>query len=134
MTDAESRPQTSDVPQAGLAPESAALAVIAILERESAALAVMDLDGAAALLTDKRRAVAALDHCATPNALPEALLHQLRDTVRANQTLLERALTVQGQVVSLVAGACQPQSSRYGARGALASDRAVAPRAFLARA
>ncbi len=114
--------------------ETLAQAAIAVLERENAALATMDLDQAMALLPDKQRAVAALDRIASPDTIPLPLLEQLRDAARANQTLLRRALTVQGQVVALVAGACQPQASRYGARGAPAGDRAVAPRAFLARA
>lgn len=125
---------TTTPSQPPLDAEALALAAIAVLERENAALATMDLDQAMALLPDKQHAIAALDRIAGPDMIPLAVLEQLRDAAATNETLLRRALTVQGQVVALVAGAYQPKPSRYGARGAPACDRAVTPRAFLARA
>lgn len=115
-------------------PDAIALAAIAIIERESAALEATDLAQATALVADKQRALAALDQVATPDALSRETLERLRDAAVANRLLLRRALAVQGEVIRLVASACQPQTARYGARGAPATDRAVAPRAFLARA
>ena len=96
------------------------------LAQENAALAAMDLAGAAAMLEAKRAAAAAFDAAqAQPFPPADAALRvaiRLRDTAEENRLLLERALRVQGRIVALLARAARPRPpvTRYGARGALA--------------
>lgn len=108
--------------------------LVEVLERENDALAAMRLEDAAALLPLKQNAADAVSRIVRPADLPETLMTRLRLAARTNQTLLERAMTVQGRVIALVAGPAASEAPRYGAGGAIAAGRAVAPRAFIARA
>lgn len=108
--------------------------LIDVLEQENDALAAMRLEDAAALLPLKQSSADAVSRIARPVDLPAELTARLRVAARANQTLLERAMTVQGRVIALVAGPAASEAPRYGAGGAIAAGRAVAPRAFIARA
>ncbi len=109
-------------------------ALIEVLEQENDALAAMRLEDAAALLPLKQSSADAISRIVRPVDLPADLMTRLRVAARMNQTLLERAMTVQGRVIALVAGPAASDAPRYGAGGAIAAARAVAPRAFIARA
>ena len=122
----------------------AAVALADTLARESAALAAMDLAGAAAMLPAKQAAAAsfaAAQALPMPPAMPSqvealrAVAERLRDAAEENRRLLERALRVQGRVVGIVARAARPKPAapRYAASGDLAPDRA-APLLVSARA
>ncbi len=111
-----------------------------ILEQENAALRALDLATVAALAPAKKAAIEALviaiptpsaDHDPGPHAA-----RRLRDLAAENRALLERAMAVQGRVIELVAAAIRPHASapRYGATGALAYGRQVAPCSLSARA
>lgn len=128
---------TPMTPLADPAASEAALvvqALIDVLEQENDALAAMRLEDAAELLPLKQSSADAISRIERPVDLPDALMTRLRQAARMNQTLLERAMTVQGRVIALVAGPAATDAPRYGAGGALAAARAVAPRAFIARA
>ncbi|MGH7040517.1 MAG: hypothetical protein ACREFY_00100 [Acetobacteraceae bacterium] len=106
-----------------------ALALVAVLEAENAALDAMDLAGAAALLGRKQHAAeefAASVHL--PLAIPPQLSARLREAAARNRALLERGLEVQGRVLAIVASAARPATIGYGARGMAGSGggRAVA--------
>lgn len=104
-----------------------ARALTEVLARESAALAAMDLAGAAAMLDDKRAAAAAFEAAQarpTPPADAPALREaaaRLGEAAEENRRLLEQGLRVQARVVGIVARAARPKAPvlRYGARGAL---------------
>ena len=114
-----------------------------VLERENTALRAMDMLGATRLLGEKTAAVAALEAALDALAdqawdrprVPADLRERLDGLAKENQRLLERALEVQGHVVSLIARAAarevERQAPRYGADGAMAAR--PTPVAFLAR-
>jgi hypothetical protein len=118
-----------------MTPRQAAEALIAILTRENAALSAMDLTNATALLAGKQAATEALVQSGDVSSLDRDTAERLRALARENQVLLERALTVQGRVITLIAGAgAGEQAPRYGAAGRLAAVQRIAPRALSARA
>ncbi|HUB14069.1 MAG TPA: hypothetical protein VMB34_19115 [Acetobacteraceae bacterium] len=118
-------------------PIEAAERLASVLRRENAALAALDLRGAAEILAEKRAAADALLAALVGGAAP-APLHArlLRDLAGENRRRLEHAIAVQGRVIGLVARALRGSAlptQRYGATGALAGGRA-GPVALSARA
>ena len=102
---------------------AAAARLEAVLRAENAALAALDIVGAAALLGEKLSASRAVSISAAgavgPDAAAAAL--RLRTLAAENTQLLERAMQVQRRVMDLVARAARqaaPGPLRYGARGA----------------
>ena len=87
----------------------------AILVAENDALERHDANAAVALLPQKIAAARAL----SPATISEELGARLRDLSARNQLLLERALEVQSQILTLVINAAKtvPASPRYGAAG-----------------
>ena len=115
----------------------AATALADLLERENAALAALDLGGAAAMLAEKQQAVAALA-AAPADTLPAAerrrLAERLRRLAEENRLLLEQGLRVQGRVIGMLVQALpRPAVPRYGAGGAIAPS-GTAPLIVSARA
>jgi hypothetical protein len=105
------------------------------IARENDALDALDLSGAVAVLADKKRALDLLAGAETAPVSPElrptmeVALRRLRDLASQNRALLQRALTVQGRVIEIVAGALpRPQTAgRYSPPGArLPPARAMA--------
>ena len=93
----------------------AGLKLEAVLIAENEALERHDADAAVALLQQKLAAAQAL----SPEHITDELGVRLRDLSARNQLLLERALHVQGEIVSMVIRAAKsvPASPRYGAAG-----------------
>jgi hypothetical protein len=95
------------------------------LTAENAALVALDLPRAAAMLVDKQRAATAFIAAqATPitaaqRDATEQLGRRLQSLATENRTLLERAIAVQGRVMSVIAHAAAPEiaPSGYGAQG-----------------
>jgi hypothetical protein len=114
------------------------------ITRENAALAALDLAGAAGMLAEKNQAtnafIAAQAIAArlAPLRLPgwrrgevEQLAARLQALAEQNKRLLEHAIAVQGRVIGMVAraaaGADTTQAApRYGARGGLSIARPAA--------
>jgi flagellar biosynthesis/type III secretory pathway chaperone len=131
---------------------AAGRALATLLERENAALAAMDLAGAAALYPAKDAAAAALAAAqreageamrpaldAEQHRLAHELAERLRVLAEENRRLLERAIQVQGQVLGTIARAVamsapRAQPPRYGATGAFSHARRQAPVVLSARA
>ena len=118
---------------------AAAEAMAGLLERENAALAALDLRGAAALLEGKRQALAALA-AAPPEGAGVAMARRLAGLAEENKALLERGLAAQQRVVALMVEAARavrgeraPEGGRYTAAGARARPGGAAI-AFSARA
>lgn len=102
-----------------------AAALEAILIAENEALERHDADAAAALLGQKLAAASALD--AASVSLEQA--QRLRELAAENRRLLERAIEVQGRIITMVAQAVQESTahSRYGAAGrTVRADAALA--------
>ncbi len=85
-----------------------------LLERENAALAALDLPGAAAMLADKENAAAFLarawEHARPPEAEADRqalglVATRLDRATRENRRLLERGIEVQRRVLHLIARA-----------------------------
>jgi hypothetical protein len=121
------------------------------LERENAALARMDIPGAAAVYVAKDAAAAALKAAqsegdgmgetldAEQRRLARELAERLRALVEENRRLLERAIHVQGQVLGTIARAVamsapRAQPHRYGATGTITHVRRQPPVVLSARA
>jgi len=122
------------------------------LERENAALAAMDLAGAAALYPRKDAAASAFTAAqeqaadgmtsvldAEQQRLAKELAERLRALAEENRRLLERAIHVQGHVLGTIARAVaqvtpRMQPPRYGATGAMAEVRRQPPVVLSARA
>jgi hypothetical protein len=123
---------------------AAATLLAAVLARENAALAALDLAGAAGMLAEKQRAAQALLDArppanpagTAPAAAVAGLASRLRALAEENRRLLERAITVQGRILGMIARAVpvSGQPRCYGATGALASGRRAAPFTLSARA
>ena len=87
----------------------------AILERENQALRALDLAGAGSLLADKMRAIDAfltvqkqtqpIAIGSTERQQAEALSARLERLTAENRRLLDRAITVQGRVLGVIARA-----------------------------
>lgn len=108
-------------------PAAAAEALIELLSRENRALKAMNLPQAAALVSAKQVALAALaDTAGTP--APAELGERLHALATENQGLLERAITVQSRVIQIVASAYRPpaDTQRYGPTGVQTADRVPA--------
>jgi len=118
-------------------PVEAAERLAAVLKRENAALAALDLRGATAMLAEKQAAAAELLAALAGGGAPPPLhARLLRDLAGENRRRLEHAIAVQGRVIGLIARALRsaaPPAPRYGATGAMAAGRA-APVALSARA
>lgn len=104
----------------------AAERLAAVLVRENAALAALDLRGAAAMLAEKQQA-AAMFVAARPEAgpPPAELARRLQDLVEENRARLEHAVAVQRRIIGIIARAVRSAAPapRYGATGALAAVR-----------
>jgi hypothetical protein len=104
-----------------------------VLVRENAALAALDLRGAAGMLAEKQQAVAAFV-AAQPSAdVPSAdLARRLRDLAQENRKKLEHAITVQRRVIGIIARAfhgtaptLRNGANLYGATGAVSAGRSI---------
>ncbi len=120
-----------------------ALGLAELLERENAALAALDLAGAARLLPAKTAAVASFTAArdrakGAPLSLAVAreITERLDAAADANRKLLDRAITVQGRVLATIARAARVQTAppQYGARGRPAVSRSPGAVSFSARA
>ena len=119
--------------------QAAVDALSAVLAQENAALTALDPRRAAGLLEAKRQATDALARAGTlhPGALPSrTAAERLRDLALENRRLLERAITVQGRVIGIVArAAARPVAApRYAAHGGMARVGRTGPVALSARA
>jgi hypothetical protein len=91
------------------------------LAAENAALAALDLSRAAGMLADKQRIAAEFAAAAQGAAQSRQAVEQMARRLQAlaieNKSLLERAMAVQGRVISVVARAATPAatSTGYGA-------------------
>lgn len=95
------------------------------LEAENAALAALDLPRAAAMLEQKRQALASFTGAlGTPVAGAEPIGERLRSLAQDNKVLLERAIAAQGRIIALIAHAATPPPG-YGT-----PHRTVRPVAF----
>lgn len=116
--------------------EAAAERLAAVLTRENAALADLDLSRAAGMLEEKQQAAAAFV-TANPGAgaPPAELARRLRDLAQENRLKLEHAIAVQRRIIGIVAGAVRGSAPapRYGATGAMAAGR-MTPFTLSARA
>ena len=112
---------------------AAAVRLAEVLAAENAALAALDLPRAGAMLAAKTRAadafVAAQQAFRGPFPGAGAVAPvRLRALAAENQRLLERAITVQGRVIGIIARALpralrDPAATRYGAQGRVAPAR-----------
>ena len=117
-----------------------ARALAAVLARENAALAALDLPAATALLEAKQAALATFAAATPPAAARGVLMPVLRelDALAAdNRALLARAIAVQSRVIALVAGAGSPAAANgaaYRPRGSRVLPPRPAACTLLARA
>jgi hypothetical protein len=106
---------------------AAAQRLAAVLARENAALAELDLRCAAGMLAEKRQAAAAFAAAQAATGVPPslALARSLGDLAQENRRRLERAIAVQRRIIGIVARAAHSASPapRYGATGAMAAGR-----------
>ncbi|MGE0223243.1 MAG: hypothetical protein AB7F35_12055 [Acetobacteraceae bacterium] len=119
----------------------AAERLAAILARENDRLRATDLTAAVALVPEKRAATENLATAlaaasATPPDPTRVILRQVQALGAENQTLLERAMAVQRQVIEIIRGALPKAAAapRYGALGSLTAERTVTAYALTARA
>jgi uncharacterized protein YPO0396 len=101
----------------------------AVLERENAALADLDLRRAAGMLAEKQQVAAAFVAAAPDGAaVPPELVHRLGELAKENQARLEQAMLVQRRVIGIIARAVRSTAPapRYGATGAMAAARPMA--------
>jgi len=94
-----------------------------LLARENAALATLDLSRAASLLAEKQdaaRSFATAQQAAPATDAASPSLTRLRDLAEQNRRLLERGITIQGDVIGLIATTLPKAagSSRYAPTGA----------------
>ena len=121
-------------------PTAPARALAAVLARENAALAALDLPAATALLGAKEAALAAFAAMTPPAAGARALapvLGELQALATENRALLARAIAVQSRVIALVASAGTPAAANgaaYRPRGSRALPARPAACTLLARA
>ncbi|HVC59121.1 MAG TPA: hypothetical protein VND19_02005 [Acetobacteraceae bacterium] len=100
----------------------------AVLARENAALAGLDLRRAAGMLAEKQQAAAAfIAAAAQPGAVapPVAQARRLHDLAEENRRGLEHAIAVQRRIIGIIARAVRgiAATPRYGATGAMAAGR-----------
>ena len=100
---------------------TAAQRLVDVLEQENDALKRHDFPSAAGFLAAKDAAVADLAKQPSPAATDSLaiLIRHIAALANENQTLLERALTVQTRIIRIVARACAPPSAsvQYNVRG-----------------
>jgi hypothetical protein len=121
---------------------AAATQLADLLAEENAALAALDLPRVAAMLPDKQRATAELDAAQADSAAhagdpaTRLLAQRLLILAEQNRALLERAITVQGRVIAVIARAIPRAvtTPRYGLNGSLAHAGRPTAFAFSARA
>ena len=123
---------------------AAAAELAQMLERENAALQRLDLPAATALLGGKRAALAAFEtvardasaQAAASTEVMRPLALRLRQAAAENKRLLERAMTAQQHVMSLLAQAARQAGPvrRYGAQGAYVARTSESAFALSARA
>ena len=101
-----------------------------VLEQENRALAVLDLPGAAAILPRKTDCIAVFeaqraDLVPADHATAVAILERLSALTGENRRLLDRGIAAQQRVIGMMAQLVRqtPAAPRYGAGGALRSDR-----------
>jgi hypothetical protein len=93
---------------------TAAECLAGTLEAENAALAALDLPRAAAMLEQKKQALAAFTGAlGVPVLAGEPIAERLRALAQDNKTLLERAIAAQGRIIALIARAAAPAAG-YG--------------------
>lgn len=110
---------------------TAAQRLVDILEQENDALKRHDFPSATLLLAAKDAAVADLAKQPSPVATDPlaTLMRHVTALANENQSLLERALTVQTRIIRIVARACAPPpaATQYNTHGSRpASHRAAA--------
>ena len=121
-------------------PTALARALAAVLARENAALAALDLPAATALLEAKQAALAAFAATPPPTFAARTLapvLRELQALAAENRALLSRAIAVQSRVIALVARAGAPAGANgaaYHPRESRALPARPAARTLLARA
>ncbi len=104
----------------------AAERLAAVLARENAALAALDLRRAAGMLAEKQQAAAAFVAAQPGGGAPPAeLARRLRDLAQENRLKLEHAMAVQRRIIGIIARAVRGSvaAPRYGATGAMAGGR-----------
>jgi hypothetical protein len=107
----------------------AAEQLASVLARENAALAALDLRGAAAMLAEKQQAAAAFVAAQPDGGTPPAeLVQRLGGLAQENRARLEHAVAVQRRIIGIIARAIRgtAPAPRYGATGAMAAGRPVA--------
>ncbi|WP_428376603.1 hypothetical protein [Lichenicoccus sp.] len=114
-----------------------------VLDAENAALRRLDLAAAVALVAAKQAALARFE-AARPRTPPPhgsepalgAAAIRLQAALAENRKLLERAMTVQGRIMALLARAAREQipEQRYGSQGCYQSGRNDRPFALNWRA
>ena len=103
----------------------AAERLAAVMARENAALAALDLRCAAGMLTEKQEAAVAFVAAQASTGAPSAeLARRLRDLAQDNREKLEHAIAVQRRIISMIARAIRDTAPapRYGATGAMAAE------------
>jgi hypothetical protein len=98
----------------------------AVLTRENAALAALDLRGAAGMLAEKQQAAAMFVAARPASGVASAeLAERLQDLAEENRARLEHAVAVQRRIIGIIARAvrCSVPAPRYGATGAMAAVR-----------
>ncbi len=116
----------------------AAACLADVLDRENAALKVMDLRRATALLPEKTAAIAALtatgeavDGTAPPGLL--AAVGRLDAVMSENRQLLERAITAQRRVIGIVVRAAVAATASTPPYGSRRQPRSAGPMAISTR-
>ena len=126
-----------------MSPLPATRQLLDVLEAENCVLLRLDLPAAAALLADKQHAIELFDRVWSSQPIPpqpdpelRSLAPLLRAAAAENRRLLERAMTVQRRILSLLAQAARDQApeGRYGAQGSQRYTRSESPFALNARA
>nr|WP_321984405.1 hypothetical protein [uncultured Lichenicoccus sp.] len=114
-----------------------------VLDKENAALRRLDLPAATAMVAVKQDALTRFEAARPPTPPAPGSSHALKGVaarlqaaIEENRKLLERAMTVQGRIMSLLAKAAREQvpEQRYGSQGSYRSDRSDQPFALNSRA
>jgi len=104
----------------------AAERLAAVMARENAALAALDLRRAAGMLTEKQAAATAFVAAQASTGAPSAEhARRLSDLAQDNREKLEHAIAVQRRIIGMIARAIRDSAPapRYGATGAMAAAR-----------
>ena len=123
--------------------QDAVTRLVSVMDFENEALRRLDLSGAASLLPQKHQALEVLEKLllrigplSQADKVVHALMVRLRDTTGENKRLLERGMTAQRHVMSLLAHAARGanQAMRYGSRGTYVARAEAVAFAVSARA